>query len=39
MILSGKQSIDDLEDIDIPNHSVPPDDALRIGVVMELLAQ
>ena len=39
MILSGKQSIDDLDNIDIPYHSVPPDEAWRIGFVRELLDQ
>ena len=32
-------SIYDLDNIDIPYHSVPPDEAWRIGFVRELLDQ
>ena len=39
MLLSGKNNIDDLKDIDIPYHSVPENEAWRIGFVKELLDQ
>ena len=39
MILSGRKSIDDLKDVDIPYHPVPPNEAWMIGFVRELLDQ
>ena len=38
MILSGKNSMDDLKNVDIPYNVVPADEAWRVGFVKELLA-
>jgi hypothetical protein len=37
MLLSGRNSVKDLKDIDVPYHVVPPDEAWRIGFVKELV--
>ena len=37
MLLPGRNSVKDLNDIDVPYHVVTADEAWRIGFVMELL--
>ena len=37
MLLSGRNSVKDLKDIDVPYHVVPADEAWRIGFVKELV--
>ena len=37
MLLSGRNRIEDLKDVDIPYHAVPPDEAWRIGFVKEIV--
>ena len=39
MIISRRNSIDDLKDIDIPYYPIPPNEAWRIWFVRELLDQ
>ena len=38
MLLSGKNSMDELKNVDIPYNVVPADEAWRVGFVKELLA-
>ena len=39
MLLSGRNRIEDLKDVDIPYHAVPSDEAWRIGFVKEIVDQ
>ena len=37
MLLSGRNSIDDIKNVDVPYHVVPDDDVWRVGFVKELI--
>ena len=37
MLLSGRNSIEDLKNVDVPYHAVPDDNVCRVGFVKKLI--